>query len=145
MNRNGEVTRMKFSTLFAAAGLILVVPINVGVAWAQEAPSRPPVTKHDLEGRDQCLMCHTAGAIEAVPDAPASHADRTNETCKWCHAPGASMQTTDPPTITHDLEGRDQCLMCHTPGVMEAVPDAPASHEDRTNQHCRLCHNPAGG
>ena len=61
--------------------------------WCHAADS--PMTQtgaklipHDLEGKDNCLMCHTAGAMEPVPDVPASHEGRTNEVCAWCHTGG---------------------------------------------------------
>ena len=44
--------------------------------------SQPP---HDLAGKDNCLMCHTPGVMPPVPDTPASHEGRANETCLWCH------------------------------------------------------------
>jgi hypothetical protein len=115
----------------------------VGLGAVQQA-AKPSVVKHDLAGRDNCVMCHTPGAMEQVPDVPASHGDRTSETCMWCHASDAGIQTADPPAISHDLAGRDNCLMCHTAGVMEPVPDVPATHEGRGGEHCRMCHNPAG-
>lgn len=115
----------------------------VGLGAVQQA-AKPPAVKHDLAGRDNCLMCHTAGVMEPVPDVPASHGDRPNETCLWCHAPDAGIQSADPPAIPHDLAGRDNCLMCHTPGAMEPVPDTPATHEGRGNEYCGMCHKPAG-
>jgi hypothetical protein len=115
----------------------------VGLGAVQQA-AKPPAVKHDLAGRDQCLMCHTAGVMEPVPDVPADHGERPNDTCVWCHAPDAEIQGAEPPAISHDLAGRDNCLMCHTPGVMEPVPDVPATHEGRGSEHCRMCHNPAG-
>ncbi len=86
------------------------VLLLVGVGAVQQANKPPPVT-HDLAGRDNCMMCHTPGAMEPVPDVPASHGDRPNETCMWCHAPDAGIQSADPPAITHDTAGRDNCLM----------------------------------
>lgn len=44
-----------------------------------------PQFTHDLAGKDNCLMCHTAGAMPQVPDVPESHKGRTVETCLWCH------------------------------------------------------------
>ena len=111
----------------ASIGVLLLV----GVGAVQQATKPAPVT-HDLAGRDNCLMCHTAGAMEPVPDVPASH------------AADADIQTADPPAIAHDTAGRDNCLMCHTPGAMEPVPDVPASHEGRGIEHCGMCHKPAG-
>ena len=120
-------------------GAILIV----GVGAVQQT-TKPPPTKHDLAGRDNCLMCHTAGVMEAVPNVPENHSDRPNTVCLWCHAADAEMQSADSPAVPHDLEGRDQCLMCHTAGVMEPVPDVPAKHEGIGNEYCSLCHKPAG-
>jgi hypothetical protein len=47
----------------------------------------PAAMSHPLEGRDNCMMCHTAGAMEPVPDAPADHEGRDNQYCTLCHAP----------------------------------------------------------
>ncbi len=131
---------------FGAAAIFLLAFCGLLVAFAaqQEGWTPPPVVKHDLEGRDNCLMCHKAGAMEPVPDVPENHAGRTNEMCLMCHGKDAAVQTKAPPVVKHDLEGRDNCLMCHKPGAMEPVPDVPADHEGRGNDVCRLCHQPAG-
>lgn len=137
---------MKRSTMITTVALALasfglgVAPV---IAQQQAASSKPPVLVHDLEGRSACLMCHTPGAMEPVPDAPASHEGRPNESCLWCHAKDAGVQAADPPAISHELEGRNACLMCHTPGAMEPVPDAPANHKPFTDKYCGLCHKPA--
>jgi hypothetical protein len=102
-----------------------------------------PVT-HDLEGRDNCLMCHTPGAMPQVPDVPESHKGRTVETCMWCHGPDSDMVKIGAPAIPHTLEGRDNCTMCHAPGAMPQVPDEPENHEGRTVDQCQWCHKPAG-
>jgi hypothetical protein len=130
-----------------AALAALVVGLATATAVAQEPqeqPAKPIVVQHDLEGRDACLACH-GGAMEAIPGVPASHTSRTNDTCLWCHAADAEIQTTDPKTIQHDLEGRSACLMCHAAGAMEAIPDVPPTHEGRTDQYCTLCHQMATG
>lgn len=127
-------------TIAAAAFLVLVL---AAFAWQQGGWTTPPAMTHDAAGRDNCMMCHKAGAMEPVPDAPADHADRPNEICLACHAPDAAVQTTAPPATSHPLEGRDNCMMCHTAGAMEPVPDAPADHEGRDNKYCTLCHMPA--
>jgi hypothetical protein len=129
---------MKQFRFLPALGAILFAGVLATPLSGQA--TKPIATSHDLEGRDNCLMCHTAGAMEPVPDVPASHEGRTNEMCQWCHAPDSPMITTDVKAIGHDLEGRDNCLMCHTAGAMEPVPDVPASHEGRGNEHCQLCH-----
>ena len=43
----------------------------------------PTATPHPLEGRDDCLMCHTSGTYAV----PADHDRRNNETCTACHKP----------------------------------------------------------
>ncbi|NIN09959.1 MAG: hypothetical protein GTN62_00950 [Gemmatimonadales bacterium] len=132
---------MSYPRFVRAAGAVLVAGIVAAPAFGQEA-ARPPVVKHDLQGRDNCMMCHRIGVMEAVPDVPASHQDRPNETCQWCHAPDAAMQTKTPKAMSHGPEGRDQCMMCHRAGAMEPVPDAPADHEGRDVKYCTLCHTP---
>jgi len=112
----------------------------VAFAWQQGGWTTPQAMAHSAEGRDDCMMCHKAGAMEPVPDAPASHAEFVNDVCLMCHAPDAAVQTTAPQAIPHALEGRDDCMMCHKPGAMEPVPDAPADHEGRDNSYCALCH-----
>lgn len=112
----------------------------VAFAWQQGGWTTPSVMAHSAEGRDDCMMCHKAGAMEPVPDAPASHAEFPNGICVMCHAPDAAVQTTAPTAIPHSLEGRDDCMMCHKPGAMEPVPDAPADHEGRESNYCTLCH-----
>ena len=116
----------------------------VAFAWQQEGWNAPPAVTHALEGRDNCMMCHKAGAMEPVPDAPADHAERPNDICLMCHAADAAVQTTAPVAIPHALEGRDNCMMCHKAGAMEPVPDAPADHEGWDNAYCTLCHEAAG-
>jgi len=108
------------------------------------AQTKTTAVTHDLEGKDNCLMCHTPGVMEPVPDVPASHEGRANETCLMCHGPESAMVTTGAPNIPHDMEGKDNCLMCHAAGVMEPVPDVPASHEGRTVEMCQWCHKTAG-
>jgi hypothetical protein len=126
---------MRYS--MAMAGAVLAVSFLAVPAQGQDA--KPKVVPHDLAGRDNCLMCHS-GTMPNVPGIPASHAERPNEVCQWCHAPDAEMLTKTPKVIPHALEGRDDCLMCHKAGTMEAVPDAPASHEGREVKWCSMCH-----
>ncbi len=126
--------------------LVATVGVLAAFAWQQDStppPAPPPAITHSAEGRDDCLMCHKAGAIEPVPDVPANHVDRPSEICLMCHAPDAAVQTTAPVAVPHSLEGRDDCLMCHTVGAMEPVPDVPEDHVGRENAYCTLCHQPA--
>ena len=109
------------------------------------AQEKPPVTSHDLAGKENCMMCHAVGVMEPVPDVPADHKERGNETCQWCHAKDAAVQTKPVPAIAHDLAGKDNCMMCHAVGVMPPVPDVPADHKDRANTTCQWCHKPKAG
>jgi hypothetical protein len=108
------------------------------------AQTKAMAVSHDLEGKTNCLMCHTAGAMEPVPDVPASHEGRVNEQCMMCHAADSPMVTMGASDISHDLEGKANCMMCHAAGVMEPVPDVPASHEGRGVETCQWCHKAAG-
>ncbi len=121
--------------------IVLLGP-GVGSAFGQDVAAPPPVVPHDLEGRDDCLMCHS-GAMDGMPAVPENHAGRGNATCLSCHGPDAAMQTLTPPSIPHELEGRSECSMCHTSG-MEGIPQAPADHEGRPNDACAMCHQAAG-
>ena len=55
-------------------------------ADAEMQSADPPAMAHKLEGQTQCMMCHTPGRMEPVPDAPASHEGREDKTCTMCHA-----------------------------------------------------------
>jgi hypothetical protein len=57
-------------------------------ADADVQTATPKAVSHDLAGRDNCMMCHKAGAMEPVPDAPASHTDRDVKWCTMCHVAG---------------------------------------------------------
>jgi len=106
------------------ASLFLFVGLGA-FAWQQEGWKTPPAVQHALEGRDNCIMCHKAGVMEAVPDAPASHADWPSDICLMCHAKDAAVQTTAPSAISHPTEGRDNCWMCHKVPRL-AHPDPPS-------------------
>jgi hypothetical protein len=126
-----------FSALFLAS--FLAVP-----SAAQEQEVKPPVTTHDLEGKENCMMCHAPEVMPPVPDVPENHEGKGNETCQWCHAADSPMQTVGATDTSHDLEGKDNCLMCHTAGVMPPAPDAPETHEGRANETCLWCHKATG-
>jgi len=50
---------------------------------AEAAPSvLAPNIPHSLEGRGDCLLCHSESGVKPVP---ANHEGRTNETCQLCH------------------------------------------------------------
>ena len=123
------------------SGTVFLMALMASPLMAQE---KPPVTPHDLAGKENCLMCHTPGVMAPVPDVPASHEGPGIESCQWCHAADSPMQGDGATQTSHDLAGKDNCLMCHTPGAMAPVPDVPASHEGRGNESCLWCHTPVG-
>lgn len=126
------------NVVITAAAMLFVV---AGSAFGQDA-TKPPVMSHDLEGKDNCAMCHS-GAMEGIAAIPEDHEGRAVETCVLCHAADAEIQTLTPTAIPHDLAGKDNCLMCHS-GAMEGLPAAPASHEGRETDTCQMCHTAAG-
>jgi hypothetical protein len=42
-----------------------------------------PEITHELEGRDDCLMCHDPDG--QIKPAPSNHVDYANEQCLLCH------------------------------------------------------------
>lgn len=106
-----------------------------------------PQIPHTLDGRSNCLVCHSASG--PIP-YPQSHTGRTADTCLTCHQTATATQTTSPavsptPTrtvqtasyIPHTLAGRTDCLQCH--GVSGIEP-YPKDHSGRTNDACLSCH-----
>lgn len=120
--------------------LALLLGFGVSRAAAQEMP-KPSVVSHDIEGKENCLMCHKAGVMGA-PAVSEKHEGIANEQCLLCHGESSPVQTATPPKISHELEGKENCMMCHKTGVMEA-PKAPESHAAIENESCGLCHKPA--
>ena len=51
-----------------------------------QAGTAPPAISHDLEGKDNCAMCHAEGVMGA-PKAPDSHGEGTTGQCVACHEP----------------------------------------------------------
>jgi cytochrome b subunit of formate dehydrogenase len=93
------------------------------------------VIPHEVEGRENCLMCHAEGGALAIPE---DHAGRPNTTCLVCHATTTEEEHLPVP-VKHDLEGRENCQMCHAADVL------PQSHKTGafSNSDCLLCHEPA--
>jgi hypothetical protein len=79
-------------------------------------PAGPAPVPHTLEGRENCLECHTP------PEGMAVSEDET-------------------PTIPHPLIGRENCLACHEEGIGGAT-QIPEDHAGRTNDICQACHEP---
>ncbi len=131
-------TDMTYSFRFAIAGAVLAGAVLVIPAVVEAQDTKPVVMSHELEGREQCAMCHS-GAIPDVPAAPKSHEGREVGTCLWCHGADAAMQSKTPTAIPHELEGREACAMCHS-GAIPDVPASPADHKDRKDGQCQMCH-----
>lgn len=110
--------------------------------------------------RLECNICHSIPQV-ALPGQPAppDHAGRTEDTCQMCHKPAASgtggeLQPTvtaepgepgtggseKPPSIPHELAGREDCLLCHNPAG--GIKPAPPDHAGRANESCQMCHKP---
>ena len=53
-----------------------------------QAGNAPPAIPHDLEGKENCAMCHGSGVMGA-PKAPESHKDFKSENCGLCHKPAS--------------------------------------------------------
>lgn len=49
----------------------------------EPAAPTPTAIPHTLDGRADCLMCHTSGTFAV----PTDHAGRGNNTCTTCHQP----------------------------------------------------------
>jgi predicted CXXCH cytochrome family protein len=111
-----------------------------------------PLIPHSLEGRADCLVCHSS---QGVKPFLADHEGRGNDTCTVCHQPAALAPTTEPsaigstpvPTsaavvpvaIPHPLGGREDCLLCHAKGTVKPYPP---DHEGRSKETCSVCHQP---
>ncbi|MFQ6014466.1 MAG: NapC/NirT family cytochrome c [Anaerolineae bacterium] len=58
------------------------------VGWRESAATLvegTPTISHSLEGRDDCLVCHSTGGLKPFPDG---HAGWKNEVCQTCHKAG---------------------------------------------------------
>ena len=122
-----------------AFSLVLLAAIAFLGAFAwQEGWVTPPAMPHGVEGQEQCLMCHNPEG--GMMPAPEGHKDLPVESCLWCHATDAAVQTTAPPAMPHAVEGQENCTMCHVEG---GVKPPPADHVGRDKQYCTLCHSPA--
>ena len=107
---------------------------DTGPAGERETLLSLMVIPHEVEGREECLLCHAEGA--AVP-FPADHVGRPSTTCLVCHATTEDEEHL-PALVQHDLEGRENCLMCHAADLL------PVSHKTAgfSNSDCLLCHAP---
>jgi cytochrome c553 len=107
----------------------------------------PPPIPHTLEGaRQDCLLCHAVGAVDASPiPADADH-EEAEELCRTCHAllPQPAPPATAPPGIPSDVAGQEDCLTCHKMGVAYA-PHLPENHAGLPADLCETCHQVVPG
>lgn len=99
----------------------------------------PMAIPHELEGRDNCLLCHQNGDQGLRTD----HAGYPVDICTSCHQPETPAAPAPSPAaaataVPHELAGRDDCLLCHQSGGL-AVPD---DHAGRDSEACTSCHQP---
>ncbi|MCL7454422.1 MAG: cytochrome c [Anaerolineae bacterium] len=115
------------------------------------AAAAPPGVPHEVEGREDCLVCHKVGTADA-PRVPENHNGLTSDICQTCHtrqveiAGGSDGEEQEPmaeiPPIPHGLEGFSACTGCHAEGG-PGIPRFPEDHEGRTDDLCSACHEPA--
>ena len=110
-------------------------------ATTLSAQEKPPVTPHDLEGKENCAMCHGGEGMMGATAMPANHEGIANANCQLCHSKASPMQTAAgaPTAIPHDMEGKENCVMCHKDGVMGAAK-MPDSHAELKVENCTTCH-----
>jgi mono/diheme cytochrome c family protein len=104
----------------------------------------PPIPHTVEEARQDCLLCHAMGAVEASPIPDDANHEDAAELCRTCHAllPQPVPPSVAPPSISHDLVGREDCLMCHKMGIAFA-PRIPENHTGLPVEVCQTCHQAA--
>lgn len=93
-------------------GFFSRAPILEGAPLAQKQ------TPHTVEGRDDCLACHSKGSAKPMPQ---THDGRDNSTCLSCHpvasppqpAPPAGPSPTPARSQGSRIQGNMACLICH--------------------------------
>jgi cytochrome c553 len=101
----------------------------------------PPIPHTVEEARQDCLLCHAVGAVEASPIPADANHEKAEELCRTCHAllPQPAPPVVAPPSIPHDLVGREDCLMCHKMGIAYASR-IPENHTGLPVELCQTCH-----
>jgi len=104
----------------------------------------PPIPHTVEEARQDCLLCHAMGAVEASPIPDDANHEDAAELCHTCHAllPQPVPPAIAPPDIPHDLLGREDCLMCHKMGIAFASR-IPENHIGLPADLCQTCHQAA--
>lgn len=106
--------------------------------------TRPfPAIPHEVKGWEECSFCHSS---RRLAPAPASHAGLPDALCQACH----KASQTPPPSLGHVLWQDKACSSCHRTTLAGQAPAAgtvalvlPATHDDRGEVTCVLCHKPA--
>jgi len=131
---------MRRTTPFAFFAALLFVG-----ATSLSAQEKPPVTPHDLAGKENCAMCHGGEGMMGATAMPEGHKGFENANCQLCHSEASPVQTAAGAAgaIPHDLAGKENCAMCHAEGVMGATK-MPANHGDMKSENCTVCHAKAG-
>ncbi|MCL7961919.1 MAG: hypothetical protein M8860_03575, partial [marine benthic group bacterium] len=78
---------MRRTTPFAFFAAMLLVG-----ATSLSAQEKPPVTPHDMAGKENCAMCHAEGVMGATK-SPASHEGFDQANCQLCHGESSPVQT----------------------------------------------------
>lgn len=113
------------------------------------AAAAPPAIPHEVEGRQDCLVCHKLGTADA-PRIPDNHNGLVGDICQTCHtavsevAGGGEEEISVGaiPEIPHGLEGFAACTQCHEEGG-PGIPQFPENHKGRTDDVCTACHRAA--
>jgi hypothetical protein len=104
-----------------------------GAEVASVSNTVAPLISHPIEGREDCLECHTSSGALAFPP---NHEAFPVSTCTVCHS--TQQENPAPPPVEHKIEGREDCLKCHE------LDTLPESHQigEFTSATCLLCHAP---
>lgn len=100
------------SSVESTPAIATVAATAIATGMPTPAVSAGPIP-HEVEGRENCLLCHDRGA--AVP-FPTDHIGRSNESCQACHQPAAaSPQASAAPGFARDVLPLFQakCVACH--------------------------------
>lgn len=123
--------------------------INAGNGQGGTSSNGIPNIPHPLEGRDNCLGCHSNGTGGA-PKPPPDHVGRTSSQCRNCHQPAAAAPGDAPlalPTTVPHLASADNnsntCVTCHatqTGKSAQIVKDWQSSIHSERGVTCADCH-----
>lgn len=130
--RQALQTRPDHKMLVSAANLEPLLDYLMAQA-ARGPTSGPPSIPHSIEGRGDCLTCHSAGALAPYPS---DHGNYTLGACTGCHR-ALPATVVAAPLIPHQSGEGVDCQTCH--GAGSGLP-MPRDHTGRTAATCRVCH-----